>query len=283
MVPAFGTGTPRGSSSIIQRYACMVKMKTTKKMMVSALLILAVLSVGITPIFAAQDTASRGEANAQLGARKGNVLTRMSAQGETIRAQIKQRLEALNTPIDISDLNEVMIDDIFAQIEEADSLEDDAETVVWYLNTRGTATPQASVTDAEDPSEPLGVQLIAEKIKTTEYGKLYKVLWGRVNHDGVKVEVEGYAVLDSDGVFYMKLQGEDLGFKSIGRISAAGIGVRVAMKGYMTHMDTDYSFQMHGRAVPLRGGLIRNRISNQQQEETGSTIRNRVTVENSSA
>ena len=103
--------------------------------------------------------------------------------------------------------------------------------------------------------------------KTTEYGKLYKVLWGRINHEGDKVEIEGYAVLDTDGIFYMKLEGEDMSFKSIGRISPAGIGVKVAMKGYMVHEDTDYSFEMQGRAIPLRGGLIRNRIQNQLTSE----------------
>lgn len=242
-------------------------MKTTKKMMVSALLIMAVLSVGITPIFAAPD--SRGVVSVQK-AQRGNMVQQMSVKGNAIRTRVQAELQAMRKPINITDLDESTIDDVIAEVEAADALDDEEEaTVVWYLNARGQTTTLSPVTDAAEVYDPLGVQLIAEKVKTTELGKLYKVLWGRINHDGEKVEIEGYAVLDTDGVFYMKLEGEDIVFKSIGRISPAGVGVRVAMKGYMTHEDVDYSFRMHGRAIPLRGGLIKNRLRNQLQEEEG--------------
>ena len=56
---------------------------------------------------------------------------------------------------------------------------------------------------------------------------------------------------DSDGVFYMTLECEDLSFKAIGRIAPAKMGVRVAMKGYMTHDGVEYSHSMRGRAVPF--------------------------------
>jgi len=243
-----------------------VKMKTTKKMMVAALLVLAVLSVGITPIFAAPDTAmSRGVKGSQKGTQNKNMFTTMSAQGQTVREQVQQRLQAMNKPIDISDLDEAAIDGMFADVEAADAIEDIEGSVIWYLNARGMSTPQNPVTEEENPAEPLGVQLLAEKVKVTEFGILYKVIWGRVNHMGEKVEVEGYAILDTDGVFYMKLTGEGLSFKSIGRVAPAGVGVRVAMKGYMSQEDAEYSFSMHGRAVPLRGNLIRNRLNNQKQ------------------
>lgn len=244
----------------------MVKMKTTKKMMVSALLIMAVLSVGITPIFAAPDT-SRGVANAQK-AQRGNMVQNMQVKGNAIRNRLQAEFEAMRMPINITDLDESTIDDVIAEVEEADALDDEEEaTEIWYLNARGQATTLSPVTDAAQVYNALGVQFIAEKVKTTELGKLYKVLWGRVNHEGEKVEIEGYAVLDTDGVFYMKLEGMDMSFKSIGRISPAGVGVRLAMKGYMTHGDIDYSFHMRGRAIPLRGGLIRNRVQNQLTEE----------------
>lgn len=239
---------------------------TTKKMMVSALLIMAVLSVGITPIFAAPDN-SRGVASAQR-AQRGNMVQNMQVKGNAIRNRLQAEFEAMRMPINITDLDESTIDDVIAEVKEADALDDEEEaTVVWYLNARGKATTLSPVTDAAQVYDALGVQLVTEKVKTTEFGTLYKVLWGRINHEGKKVEIEGYAVLDTDGVFYMKLQGEDMGLKSIGRISPAGIGVRVAMKGYMTHEDTDYSFHMRGRAIPLRGGLIRNRVQNQFNEE----------------
>ena len=262
-------------------------MKTTKKMMVSALLIMAVLSVGITPIFAAQDT-SRGVTSLQKKTQRGNMVQNMQIKGKAIRNRLQVELEAMRMPINITDLDETMIDNIIAQVMDADEVEDEEEvTVIWYLNARGQAQTLSPVTDAASVYDPLGVQLIAEKVKTTEYGKLYKVLWGRINHMGEKVEIEGYAVLDTDGIFYMKLIGEDMNFKSIGRISPAGIGVRVAMKGYMTHGDTDYSFRMHGRSIPLRGGLIRNRLRNYLQEgentESGTASRWRVTPKTETA
>ena len=239
-------------------------MKTTKKMMVSALLIMAVLSVGITPIFAAQDTSRGLTGNAQK-AQKGNLVQKMEIKGNAIRSRLQAELQAMRMPLNITDLDEDTVDDVFAQVEEADEVEDNTTSVIWYLNARGQLATEEPVTDAA--ADTVGVQLIAEKVKTTEYGKLYEVLWGRVNQNGEKVEVEGYVVLDTDGVFYMKLEGEELSLKSIGRISPAGVGVRVAMKGYMTYEDANYSFEMHGRAIPLRGGLIRNRIQNQFTEE----------------
>jgi hypothetical protein len=248
-----------------------VKMKTTKKMMIAALLTLAVLTVGITPIFAAPDIAkSRGVTSSQKGAQNKNMFTQISAQGQKVREQIQQRIQAINAPVDISDLDEAAIDDKFAEVDAAEPIEYIEGSVVWYLNARGMSTPLDPVLEEENPAEPVGLQLIAEKVKSTEYGVLYKILWGRVHHDGEKVEIEGYAILDTDGVFYMKLTGDGLGFKTIGRIAPAGMGVRVAMKGYMSHDDVDYGIKMHGRAIPLRGSLIKNRIRNHLQNQDQS-------------
>ena len=246
----------------------LVKMKTMKKMMIAALLVLAVLTVGITPIFAAPDTAmSRSVTGAQQKVQKGNIFTQVQAQGLTIREQIQQKLQAFNMPVSITDLNEDDIDYKFAEVEVAASIEDVEGSVVWYLNARGISTPTESVTDVANSAQPVGLQLIAEKIKVTEYGVLYKVLWGRVHHSGEMVDINGYVILDSDGVFYMKLEGDGLGFKAIGKIAPAGIGVRVAMKGYMSHDDVNYSFKLHGRAIPLRGNLIKSRIGNSKNEQ----------------
>ena len=247
-------------------------MKTTKKMMVAALLTLAVLSVGITPIFAAPDTTmSRGVTNAQKG--RKNSFTAVNSQGLSIREQVKQRLQAFSAQVNITELDEADIDDKFAEVEAAEPIEDVEGSVVWYLNARGMSIPTDPVTEEANPAEPLGLQLIAEKVKVTDFGVLYKVLWGRVHHTGEKVDIEGYAILDSDGIFYMKLNGEDLSYKAIGKIAPAGIGVRVVMKGYMTHEGESYSFKMHGRAIPLRGNIIRARVRNHlknNEEEQGN-------------
>jgi len=61
-------------------------------------------------------------------------------------------------------------------------------------------------------------------------------------------------------VFYMALDGEDLEYKAIGKIAPAMGGVRVAMKGYITHDGVEFSHTMQGRAVPF--GWF-NRAANQ--------------------
>jgi len=156
-------------------------------------------------------------------------------------------------------------------VEAADEIEGE-ETIVgglWILNARGVTVAISPVTDAAETNTRIGLQLVAEKIKATEYGVLYEVHWGRILHEGENVEIEGLAVLDSDGVFYMALEGDDLSFKAIGRIAPAQMGVRVAMKGYMTHNGVEYSHTMRGRAIPF--GWY-NRLANQ--------LRRRATPEN---
>ena len=199
-------------------------MKTTKKMMVAALLALAVLSVGITPIFAAPTEMSRGVTSAQKG--RQNSFTAVNSQAVSVREQVKQRLQAMYAEINIDELDEADIDKKFAEVEEAAPTEDTQGSVVWYLNARGMSVPTDPVVEEENPQEPLGLQLIAEKVKVTDFGVLYKVLWGRVHHTGEKVDIAGYAILDSDGIFYMKLNGEDLSYKAIGKIAPAGVGVK---------------------------------------------------------
>ncbi len=94
------------------------------------------------------------------------------------------------------------------------------------------------------------LQLIAEKVKNTPFGVLYKVHWGRVTHMGEKNTVVGFALLDGDGVFYMKLDG-DVAFKSIGRVHPFWFGVRVSMKGCLVDDEVVYSHRMRGWAIPL--------------------------------
>jgi hypothetical protein len=189
------------------------------------------------------------------------------------KENLRQRIQTGTTPeeIDLNDLDETTIATRLAEVEAAGEIEGE-ETIVgglWILNARGVTVAISPVTDAAETNTRIGLQLVAEKIKATEYGVLYEVHWGRILHDGENVEIEGLAVLDSDGVFYMALEGEDLSFKAIGRIAPAKMGVRVAMKGYMTHDGVEYSHTMRGRAIPF--GWY-NRLANQ--------LRRRATPEN---
>jgi hypothetical protein len=246
-------------------------MKKNRKMMVSVLLILAVLSIGITPIFAVSDC-SRGVEKAHKMAQNKRIVTNVNEERYAIQSKLRQRLQSLFVPLDISDLDESEIDDKFIQVEEADSTEEISRSILWYLNARGMSTPLESVTDSADLEKPIGVQLLVEKVKITDYGILYEVLWGRIIHIGEKIEVKGYAIVDSDGVFYLKLIGEDLELKSIGRVARTGIGVRIEMKGYMNHDGEDFNFKMHGRALPLNIGLFRNRTRNYLKPEESTSV-----------
>jgi len=243
-----------------------VKMKASKKTMIATLMIVMVIATGITPIFAQSDNVPDSNSLA------GRDAASIDGRGKPMRVQrmqqykenLRQRFQTGTLPEEISldELDEATIATRIAEVEAADEIEGE-ETIVGglrILNARGETVAISPVTDAAEVNDRIGLQLVAEKIKATEYGVLYEVHWGRILHDGENVEIEGFAVLDSDGVFYMALQGEDLSFKAIGRIAPAKMGVRVAMKGYMTHDGVEYSHTMKGRAV--RFGWY-NRFANQ--------------------
>ena len=243
-----------------------VKMKATKKTMIATLMIVMVIATGITPIFAQSDNAldsnSLAGRDAASNERRGKSM--MVQRMQQYKENLRQRFQAGTLPEEISldELDEATIATRLAEVEAADEIEGE-ETIVsglWILNARGETVAISPVTDAAEVNDRIGLQLVAEKIKATEYGVLYEVHWGRILHDGENVEIEGLAVLDSDGVFYMILEGEDLSFKAIGRIAPGKMGVRVAMKGYMTHDGVEYSHTMKGRAV--RFGWF-NRFANQ--------------------
>ena len=232
-------------------------MKTTKKTMVATLMIVMVLAGGIVPIFAQSDKAPDISPNAGSG--------KMNRQGklQRYRQNLRERIQfAKPEEIDITILDEADVNPRIAEAVDAEAIDDEENAVggLWILNTHGSTVTIIPVTDAELSEDRIGLQLVAEKVKNTEFGALYKVLWGRVHHDDEKVEIEGYALLDSDGVFYMKLDGEDLEFKAIGKVAPAMAGVRIAMKGYMIHDGIEYSHTMRGRAIPF--GWF-NRMTNQ--------------------
>ena len=243
-----------------------VKMIAPKKTMIATLMIVMVIATGIPPIFAQSDNTPDSNSlvgrNAASNERRGKSM--MVQRMQQYKENLRQRFQAGTLPEEISldELDEATIATKLAEVEAADEIEGE-ETIVgglWILNARGETVTISPVTDEAEVNDRIGLQLVAEKIKATEYGVLYEVHWGKILHDGENVEIEGLAVLDSDGVFYMALEGEDLSFKAIGRIAPAKMGVRVAMKGYMTHDGVEYSHTMKGRAV--RFGWF-NKFANQ--------------------
>ena len=157
--------------------------------------------------------------------------------------------------VDLSTLDESTIDEKISEAEQAAPVEEDTAAPLWYLNAYGYTTITSPTVDAAQNRFRIRLQMVAEKVKVTEFGVLYEVHWGRVTHNGEQFTVSGYALLDSDGIFYMKLEGETA-FKAIGQIHGAWFGVRVSMKGYLVDDEVTYSHQMRGWAIPLTNNLI---------------------------
>ena len=214
-------------------------MKTMKKMLI-ILMIITALTASIIPAFAT---------TSQLTTRKISIAEVAPSYANTIRE------EKPAPSSDLSDLDESTVDDTIDKAVESEPVEELTGSVLWYLNTYGYTTPENPVTDAAQSRFRISLQLIAEKVKMTKFGALYEIHWGRVTHKEAQYEVRGYALLDSDGVFYMKLGG-DVTFKAIGRIHPAWFGVRVSMKGYLVDEDATYSHYMKGWAIPLNLNLI---------------------------
>lgn len=229
-------------------------MKTMRKMLI-ILMIITALTASVIPAYSKADQLTtqktiRSEPSpVDTAPEQSTVRETTRAENRLIIANVIRNVRPVLSS-DLSDLDESTIDEKVNEAVDAESTEQVTESTIWYLNANGYTTPIDPVTDAAQSRLPIRLQLIAEKVKITEFGVLYKVHWGRIIHNGARYEVEGYALLDGDGVFYMRLDG-DIAFKAIGRIHRFMFGVRVVMKGYLVDGDTSYSHIMRGWAIPL--------------------------------
>lgn len=174
------------------------------------------------------------------GARKLRTTSQISAQ---IIEQIEGRLDELKETEIEERLNEAIN---APETEDSDSM----IAPLWIARLHGKAWPSPS-TDSSPSVERIGVIFAATKIKTTEYGSVYNIVWGILGHSGERVSVKGKGVLCNDGVFVVKLEGDDLELYGIGLVGKALHGVKLAMKGYMKHDSVMYDFNMFGRALPI--------------------------------
>jgi len=227
------------------------KMKTrTKTLMVMALIVASVLAA--TPVMAAavDDTSPQPEAFVERAQRVQRIQ-------QSLKVNIQNRLQVVQPEaIELDDLSEDEIDDRISAAENAPAVEDgDTANPLWIARATGSSWPLGDAdVDESSLATPIGTMFAATKVKATEYGVVYDIVWGIVGHNGERVGVKGVAVLGSDGVFVMKLHGEDLDLWAIGRIGKARFGVRLAMKGYMSHDGDMYGFHMRGRAHPIGWG-----------------------------
>jgi len=215
--------------------------------MVMALIVASFLTAMPVMAAAEDDTAPQPEAFV-------NRAQRVQRNKQSLKAKIQNRLQLAEPEIiDLDDLNEDEIDDRISAAENAPAVEDgDTANPLWIARVYGSSWPLGDADIVESNlATPVGTVFAATKVKTTEYGTVYDIVWGIVGHNGERVGIKGVAVLGSDGVFVMNLQGDDLSLWAIGRIGRARYGVRLAMKGYMSHDGEMYGFHMKGSAHPI--------------------------------
>jgi hypothetical protein len=179
-----------------------------------------------------------------------------------VNARNLNRSLALSVQEEVPEYDEAEVDALLKQYEDVTVPEDGTKRPTWILFARGSSwelDDAVSVND-EAPEErtPAGMRLAIRVVLTTEDITVFKVVRGVVGNDGERYQVEGYGILfNEERFFVMKLQGDGLELKTIGRIHGARWGIRVAMKGKMSVEDTDYGFHMRGRAWRVRPRLHR--------------------------
>jgi len=254
------------------------KMKTrTKTLLVMALIVASILAA--TPAIAAAEDDNSPQPEAFVNRAK-----RVQRIQQSLKAKIQSRLQLTEPePIDLDDLSEDEIDDRLSAAENAPAVEDDGTaSPLWIARAHGSSWPLGDA-DVEESNlaTPVGTVFAATKVKTTEYGTVYDIVWGIVGHNGERVGVKGVAVLGSEGVFVMKLQGDDLSLWAIGRIGRARLGVRLAMKGYMSHDGEMYGFHMKGMAHPIGFGWRNPQVQSTKAQAPTTSAKARNTASTS--
>ena len=130
---------------------------------------------------------------------------------------------------------------------------------IWIVMSRGYSWETEPTTDSVEPRIPMVLRFAARPVMDTGNGVLFKVHRGTVGHRDEKYEIAGYGWLrKNDGIFYMKLEGEDIWLRVVGkvypRLDVAADCVRrfrfhlVVMKGEMEVEGMEYIFALKGRA-----------------------------------
>lgn len=235
-----------------------VKMKRSKVLALVTIVMMAALVA--SPVLAKAPSLTNNSMNSvSVQKPEPQAWVPMKAQ---VNVRSLNRSQALGVPEEIPEYDEAEIDALLKEYEDVTVPEDGARRPLWILLARGFSwelDDAVSVND-EAPEEriPAGMRLAIKVVLTTEDFTVFKVVRGVVGNDGERHQVEGYGILfNEERFFVMKLQGEGLELKAVGRVDGARWGVRVSMKGKMSVEDTDYGFQMRGRAWRIRPRLQR--------------------------
>jgi hypothetical protein len=239
-----------------------VKMTTKKKMMMLGLVLVTILMVSSLYVNAKVqeqkvekvETKPASQLNGPIYA-----VTASLSNAAPTRARPFLSAVQIEDDLDIENLDDM---DLTTYIEKYEALTEEEHIrrrCIWIVVARGYSWEVEPSTDAVDARNPMGIRFRARPVMDTGDGILFKVPGGVVGHDGERYKFEGYGwARKVDGLFYMKLDGEDLLLKVVGKVYPRNLDVasntgrfrfhRVVMKGKMTVEGVDYLFALRGRA-----------------------------------
>jgi hypothetical protein len=201
--------------------------------------------------------ASASRVRALGGSQKGISIAQQQCEAPLRQRNKEERY--LNSTMfnELPEFDEKEIDLLLSEYEAMLESDDVPKGGLWILWAGGASWPLVDETDVNDvaPEDPLrcGMRLAIRPVIALEDIVVFKVVRGVVDQDGERHKVEGVGVLfKEEGVFVMKLEGEGLSLKAIGRVHRGRWSLRVDMKGRMTVDGVDYAFRMRGRAFRLR-------------------------------
>jgi hypothetical protein len=243
-----------------------VKMADKKKLMMLGFVLVTILMVSSMFVYAKkpEQSLTNAEAKPVLAPYKGPTRAVSVSSGNTK----PQRITPSISQVQVNDeLEQESYDDVDIQpyIEEYEKLPEDQhirQRCIWIVFAKGNSWKTEPSTDAVEARVPMAMRFAARPVMDTGFGILFKVPRGIVGHDGERYEVEGYGwARKDDGMFYMKLDGEDIHLKVVGKVFPRNIDItsnvrrfrfhRVVMKGKMTVEGGEYLFSLKGRAFRL--------------------------------
>ena len=239
-----------------------VKMATKKKMMMLGLVLVTVLMVSSLYVNAKVQEQKLDKVEAKPAAQLNGPVQAVTASlsnAAPTRARPSLSTVQVEDDLDAENLDEVDLAPYIAEYEALPEEEHIRRRCIWIVVARGHSWKVEPSTDAVDARNPMGIRFRARPVMDTGDGILFKVPGGVVGHDGERYKVEGYGwARKTDGVFYMKLDGEDIHLKGVGKVYPRNLDVasntgrfrfhRVAMKGKMTVEGESYLFALRGRA-----------------------------------
>ena len=175
------------------------------------------------------------------------------------RARLSLNLVQIEDDLETKNYDDV---ELAPYIEEYEALPEDQHLhrrCTWIVVARGYSWELEPSIDAVEARNPMSMRFAARSVMDTGDGILFKVPRGIVGHDGEQHKVEGYGwARKEDGVFYMKLDGEDIHLKVVGKVYPRNWDIasntgrlrfhRIAMKGKMTVEGEAHLFALRGRA-----------------------------------